>query len=138
MSGENGLERIDDIGENGNEVELSPYEAEKTRLLNLKLQGEIERNEQRKFYRKYSFWFIISTCGVFYILFFIAVLKLFLYDTSVLKNIPPAWAFPLISLIALPTLLLIVLTLCAYRERGNGISEGSAKAIANLIGGIRQ
>lgn len=103
-------------------------EEKKNHLTNCVLEEQVNRDCQRKLHRRTVFWFLIPVCFSFYGAFLYAVWTIY-SDLSRLPNIPVAWVFPIISLVTVPTILLVIMTLCLYREKNN-VSPGSLVRIA--------
>lgn len=109
------------------------FEVRKNHLSNELLQEELARNRQRKFQRKCLFLIAIFVAIAFAILFGIIAFKLYLGEPDSLLNIPTAWAFPLVAMLALPTLLFVILALCAYRETPKITPETLSAIISRLV-----
>ena len=109
-----------------NEIRNSPLDdsgetslgQKKNQLTNCALEEQVERDRQRKLHRRVVFWLLAPVCLTFYGVFLYAVWSLY-SDLTRLANIPVAWVFPIVSLVTVPTILLVIMTLCLYREKNN-------------------
>lgn len=109
-----------------NEIRNSPLDdsgetslgQKKNQLTNCALEEQVERDRQRKLHRRVVFWLLAPVCLTFYGVFLYAVWSLY-SDLTRLANIPVAWVLPVVSLVTVPTILLVIMTLCLYREKNN-------------------
>ena len=109
-----------------NEIRNSPLDdsgetslgQKKNQRTNCALEEQVERDRQRKLHRRVVFWLLAPVCLTFYGVFLYAVWSLY-SDLTRLANIPVAWVLPVVSLVTVPTILLVIMTLCLYREKNN-------------------
>ncbi|WP_206215225.1 hypothetical protein [Desulfovibrio sp. ZJ200] len=104
-------------------------------LSNKLLEGQVERNRQRKVQRGWIFGVGVSFCCLFYAIFCIIIIYSY-YNFSALPAMPVAWVFPLIGLLTVPTLFLAVMVLCLYRDRPEINPDVIAKALWKIISNL--
>lgn len=119
----------------GTGAETSRHEEDKIRLSNKLLEGQIERNRQKKIQRGWIFGVGVSFCCLFYIIFCIITSYIY-YNFLEFPAMPVAWVFPLIGLLTVPTLFLAVMVLCLYRDRPEINPDTMAKALWKIISNL--
>ena len=127
-----------------NEIRNSPLDdsgetslgQKKNQLTNCALEEQVERDRQRKLHRRVVFWLLAPVCLTFYGVFLYAVWSLY-SDLTRLANIPVAWVLPVVSLVTVPTILLVIMTLCLYREKNNVGPSGIVRIAESAISASR-
>lgn len=127
-----------------NEIRNSPLDdsgetslgQKKNQLTNCALEEQVERDRQRKLHRRVVFWLLAPVCLTFYGVFLYAVWSLY-SDLTRLANIPVAWVLPVVSLVTVPTILLVIMTLCLYREKNNVGPSGLVRIAESAISASR-
>jgi len=98
------------------EDEEKPVEREKNKLTNEVIKEQVARDKQHRLHRNVVFSIVAFFCPVFYISFLSIILKIF-WDVSSVPILPLAWVFPILALITVPTIILVIVLLCLYREK---------------------
>ena len=107
---------ISGVGESPLENEEKPVEREKNKLANEVIKEQVARDKQRRLHRNIVFLIVAAFCPCFYISFLFIIFKLF-WNVSSIPDLPVVLALPIVALITVPTIILVIVLLCLYREK---------------------